>query len=316
MSNYIYYWIPNNKYFNCDLKPFSKEENISDDVEDQINILKIDLLENKDLKVNYREKEFLLKYIEHTEKGLFVYKFDSIENKELLKIQVYHLFKEICHVHNSHHDEEDSLLEAYISEDLDILDAISFYCETYIQKFKNYEMVLEEFELDTENFKIDSIINQKRLLIKLKGELLYAFFLAKDTDYLSVFITIEKKIEILYKKLELSESGKLFKVNNTINRWQFFLGVLGILLGTGGIYYGFYGATSSSQKEVLNNINQFSEKIIVTTKKLETMNSEIVNLQEKLKSNGKVMKKTFLEINLLHDTVLDIMKNKKRNNVK
>jgi hypothetical protein len=296
MLNYIYYWIPNNKYFNCDLKPFSKEENISDYVEDQKNVLKIDLLENKDLKINYREEEFLLNYVEHTEKGLFVYKFDNIEDKELLKIQVYHLFKEICHVHNSHHDEEDSLLEAYVSEELNTSDAISFYCETYIQKFKNYKLVLEEFKVNTENFEIVSIINQKKLLIKLKEELLYAFFLAKDTDYLSIFTTIEKKIEILYKKLELVESAKLFKVNDIINRWQFFLGLLGILLGTGGIYYGFYGATGSSQQIVLNNINQFSEKIIVTNKKLETMNSEIINLQEKSKSNRKLMQKTFLDI--------------------
>ena len=53
MHKFVYFWIPTYFEFNCNLRHQTKEQNISDDVENKQNILKLEFLENYDIKVKY-----------------------------------------------------------------------------------------------------------------------------------------------------------------------------------------------------------------------------------------------------------------------
>lgn len=292
---YIYYWIPNKTLFSCDLKVQSKTLDISDNVEKEKNLLKIQFLENKNIEILYKNNKYILEYIQHTKKGMFVYTCDNQMNKELLKIQVYHLFKDICHIHNSHNEEEDSLLIAYISDKLDINKSIEYYSQTYIEKFKQYENIINEFISQQSNeFEIITIQNQKKLLIKAKEELLYAYFLSKDTKYYELFINIENNFNILIEKLNLKESEKLFKVNNIINRWQFILAIIGLGLGIGGIYYALKGANATLQSNMNKNIKSISNKLNKT-------HIEIIDVKKYLIEDKYISNKNSKTINnILH----------------
>ncbi len=281
MHKFVYFWIPIYFEFNCNLRHQKKEQNISDNVENKQNILELKFLENYDIKVKYNNDEYNLKYINHESNGIFIYEFSNID-EELLTIQVYHLFKDICHIHNSHDNEEDSLLNAYISDnDKDVDKAVIFYCEIYIDKFKEYENVVNEFiDLNANDFKIDEIKNQKELLLKAKEEMLYALFLGKDTKNYNTFISFEKRFDIFIEKLHLKETKKLFKVNDIINKWQFGLAILGIGLG---LYFGMLGANNYLQKLEIKKINNILNNEERLKKEIErnnnNINKKISNLQ-------------------------------------
>jgi hypothetical protein len=282
MDKFVYFWIPNFNSFKCNLKPQLKKQDISDNIENKRNILEIELLNNFDIKVKYNNQKYVLNYIIHNDKGIFIYKFKNID-KELLKIQIYHLFKEICHNHTSHNDEEDSLLQAYISDsDNNIKEAIEFYSQIYINKFKEYRNIINEFiNVNLNEFKIDEIVVQKKLLLKAKEEILYALFLSKDSEFYYQFINFEKKFDILFEKLNLKESEKLFKVNNIINIWQFILAGLGIFLAIIGLYFAFNGADYNLQKIEQLKIEQLSKKIENQKQLIEKLNKQIIKMKDK-----------------------------------
>lgn len=314
MHKFVYFWIPTYFEFNCNLRHQAKEQNISDDVENKQNILKLEFLENYDIKVKYNSNEYILKYILHESNGLFIYEFSNID-EELLKIQVYHLFKDICHIHNSHDNEEDSLLNAYISDnDKDIDNAVRFYCEIYIDKFKEYENVVNEFiDLNTNDFKIDEIKNQKELLLKAKEEILYALFLSKDTEIYNTFISFEKRFNILIEKLHLKETKKLFKVNDTINRWQFGLAILGIGLG---LYFGFNSANDKLQKIENEKIEKISKDLKQQSQLLQKIDNVIKDINQNVNYNkikiNKILHNTELAISQNNNKTTNIIKNQNR----
>jgi hypothetical protein len=214
MDKFVYFWIPNFNSFKCNLKPQLKKQDISDNIENKRNILEIELLNNFDIKVKYNNQKYVLNYIIHNDKGIFIY------------------------------------------------------------KFKEYRNIINEF-------KIDEIVVQKKLLLKAKEEILYALFLSKDSEFYYQFINFEKKFDILFEKLNLKESEKLFKVNNIINIWQFILAGLGIFLAIIGLYFAFNGADYNLQKIEQLKIEQLSKKIENQKQLIEKLNKQIIKMKDK-----------------------------------
>jgi hypothetical protein len=107
-------------------------------------------------------------------------------------------------------------------------------------------------------------------------------FLSKDTNFYNIFVNFEKKFDILLDKLHIKETSKLFKVNDTINKWQFGLAILGISLG---IYFGITGANDKLQKIESNKIEKLYEITKQQIGMLQNINSIIKTLNTNIEQN-------------------------------
>lgn len=260
---FITFWIPLEYSIDFEKNFTIKENKISKDITDGVekssNNLCLEIDENKNLKAIYQKESIVLEFYKYSKDGFFTYKTEDRLDEELLKVQIYHLFKEFYHIHKSHDKEEDSLIEAIIQENYDILEVKQHYINMYISKFENYELILNEYlsivSLEKFDYKIDNINSLKILLLKAKNELNFAKFISKQDINFEKFISFQNSFEDLYNKLSIFETNKIIKTNDNINKWQFVLAFLGIILGVVGALFGFQGASEKLQIEILEKIN-------------------------------------------------------------
>lgn len=291
---YVTFWIPVESKVDfsilCPDLGSIKSQNITDEVETPTNLLTLEIITNNNLKVSYQENEFLLELHSYDEYGYFTYSYEENIDQELLKIQIYHLFKEFYHIHKNHHDEEDALVEAYISSFFEIEKIKNYYIENYILKFESYEKILYEFleddKIEDNSFDIEELSNLKFYLLKAKNEMSYAKFISQQSDNYEKMISYENNLNNLYENLSILESKKIINSNNKINKWQFFLSFLGISLGILGFYYGYNGATSQSQSKV---ISQIMENKSYIDNDLNSLDIKIVTLQKEILENQKTI---------------------------
>ena len=312
---YVTFWIP--LEYKVDFSVFCtdstsiKSQNITDEVETSSNLLTLEIITNKNLKISYQENEFLLQLQSYDEYGYFTYTYKENIDEELLKIQIYHLFKEFFHIHKNHHDEEDALVEAYISNSFDIEKAKKYYIENYIVKFESYESILYEFledgKIEDNSFDIEELSNLKFYILKAKNEMNYAKFISQDNDEHEKMISYENNLNNLCEQLSIFESKKIINSNNKINKWQFFLSLLGISLGILGFYYGYNGATSQSQNNVTAKIIENKSYI---DSNFNSLNIKTVTLHKDIIVNQKTLKN--IEKNCKKLQKLQIINNKKK----
>lgn len=151
--------------------------------------------------------------------------------------------------------------------------------------------MLQTNDLTSNSFNIEKVNNIKILLVRAKKELSYAKFISTNTDDYFIFISYEEHFNNLYEQLNIIESNKIIRSNDKINKWQFFLGALGIALGG---YYGYTGATSSSQEKSDTNIVNNLEAINNQTEVLKKLNI-------KSNDNNKQIKAIYKEVKLIRD---------------
>lgn len=256
---FITFWIP--LEYSVDFnkvnleKNNKKSKNITDKVEKRSNILNLEIKKNNNINLKYQDIDMFLEFYSYNEHGFFTYTIKDKIDEELLKIQVYHIFKEFYHTHKGHAQEEDSLIEAIILDNFDINKIKKHYIDGYLSKFENYKSIIEEYLLSTTlekyDYQIDMLSNLKNLILKAKNELNFAKFLSKQELEYEQFLSIEKSLDNFYNRLTVLETNKIIRTNDNINKWQFILAILGLILGLIGTYFGFYGATESLQNEIL-----------------------------------------------------------------
>lgn len=311
---YVTFWIPLEYEVDFDLFEADsqkvKTQDLTDEVENSTNKLTLQILDNKNLQISYHEDQFLLTLHSYDRYGYFTYSYTDTIDDELLKIQVYHLFKEFYHIHKNHHDEEDALVEAFISKTYDIKEIKKHYISNYELKFESYESILYEFledkSIEDNSFDIDELSNLKEYILKAKNEIAYAKFISKDSDKYALLVSYENNINNLYERLNIIESKKIISSNDKINKWQFFLALLGICLGIVGIYYGYSGATSKNQEVFKTQLSLQTDTIKQNHKNTD---EKISNLQNEVTKNQK-------EIQLVQIKIEDFNCTKIANDIK
>ena len=258
---YIYFWTPTT-YDNANNiykpnQPNPKEVELSD-IKNNIKLfLSLNLSENLDLYVeiygeNGYRKNIYCEFQNAFSNGMFLYKIsDKLNNidKELLKIQVFHVFKSFYHTHIFHAANSDKILgEAYISTSPNKLqNAIEHYLKTYQQKFEAEREMLRKIPKNTiiKHFKetADIVSTMKKIeiiksrLIRIRGELIFANYLARNyyrsynkINYIDLFRKEEKFFELITYDIDrLTEKIQVI-YSTIINNKQTFLAILLFIL--------------------------------------------------------------------------------------
>ena len=309
---------------------------ISDQVEDTDNDLYLKIKNNKDIEFTYLSNTYTLSNVESHNNGVLIYSYETIDQNinDILDIQVYHYLKDFFHFHESHDDEEDALLHGYKTTTQPTLDnVVDHYCKIYQNKFNDhYDNIISFSSMDIIMDKylnketkvheaINSIAQIQRKINKIEIELIYFNFLLNtlnDTELKNSFINEYKnhiiKFNILYKEYEILDNQLDTEYSKIINRYQLFLGILGIvlgvILGSIGWYYGFNGATEKKQIELNDNNNKTMQ---VINKNITNIPYQkvitIINTYNKKNSNSlDIIKKDIVNLN---NTI-----NKCQNNIK
>ncbi len=146
--------------------PVSIEKNISDD-DIPFNV-KVTLLNKKgDIDIEHKASTVHLHCAKQCINGLFLYTYtyDHTNSFEMhigkeIPCAIYHIVKRFYHDHESHHEEEDSLISAFHqsigAKDIDInatiLKATDYYLELFQEKFEAYADWIEEAYAQFANF--------------------------------------------------------------------------------------------------------------------------------------------------------------------
>lgn len=264
---FIYFWVPTT-YDNANILLQTKiKEDIHDIKENQSLFLELTITEDiKNLNITlisdsgYR-KQFLCRYINSYENGMFVYSIDQkVEEIDisLFKIQVYHIFKSFFHKHVFHSKKRDKILgDAYIADTpYDIQNSMKHYLETYRLKYLKSrellysipkEQILTSLYKNANIVKVQSDYNRILKLLRIgKGELIFAKYLAND--YLRRFgdFTYVDILEMEERYLNIFENDVLRALENAeilyttaINEKQDRLTMFGLFLSLLGLIAAF-----------------------------------------------------------------------------
>jgi len=283
-----------------------ERKNISDEVENESNYLKVTLLKNKNFLITLQEESYTLHYVNSEKCGILRYKYDiNVENiLEILHIQVYDLIKRFFHKHVSHDEEEDAVLKAWkTSSYSNTNQIIKYYAKQYILKFNiryNTLMIQSPSTIWSSNQKIiggfsiskavELLTNQQERIHKVQIELKYFKYICSNfTDindkqfYLNEYQNKSSDFLLLYQKYEILNNKLDTKYTTIVNRWQFILTLLGLVLG-------FYGFKEGLITDDFNkSYNKLYEKNIEIDKKID------INHQILFESNKQL--DTFYNIN-------------------
>lgn len=260
---YLYFWIPITSDSINGFQPYElRKERVLSDLEKRERLhLRLYINDKKDLSIEVVSEGGYRRSIECTffsneKNGLFIYKVnDSLENidKDLLKTQVYHLFKSFFHEHIFHSPNDDRILGcAFTSKDPNSsIKAIEHYLNIYQEKFQVIDKLLQKINIHTllkdfkKNLDIEEFLKKTDLLkSRIKntyGEMVFASYLAKDfsrkTDdskYIDFLLKekeflsmVEKDIEYNFQKVSIAYSDMSSKKQNYL---AIFLTVVGIIV--------------------------------------------------------------------------------------
>jgi len=262
---FFYYWIPVKKHIDFENQDIILTNSITKGIADisknivditvEINPSSLDI--NISLLTDSTLKEFTLIKKKHNVNGFLVYECISIQPEdnqdiELLSIQAYHCVKEFFHVHEYHDAGNDALIKAFLSNTADEKEKyLEHYYKLYTDKFDEYKNlidlftpteILKEFKSSADIEKASIRIKAAKRLISLaRGEMIYADFLLsacihEDLDkiykeYKAHFEMYEKELTIYYDNYDSTYEPIDMIYSKQINRYQIYLGVLGITIG-------------------------------------------------------------------------------------
>ncbi|WP_323589588.1 hypothetical protein [Aliarcobacter butzleri] len=310
---YISFWIPltNNIDFEEEFeknKDKSYSSQISDGLEIKENSLVLKINQNKHLSVDYLGKSYILEYCGSYNFGIISYKLNknTLEPnfRDLLEVQVYHAFKSFFHIHEYHEDEQDSLLHAKISENNESIDIlVEHFSKEYEKKIKMYQKRIELISVETilksyktKEYEIHQsllvISSAQKTILKIKSELIYYNFLIKNFQdsnkykfYNNIYTRHFTHFDILYKHYEILDNVLDTEYSKIINRYQFYLGFLGIIasigLGAIGIWYGYNGATQISVDKYYNDYMTQNKSCYDSLYNVRSQSNYILSLEEK-----------------------------------
>lgn len=261
---FFYYWVPVKKHIifdNIDVILQKKVTKKIADIDKGLVDITLDIKDNLDINIDLlidgKHKKFLLKKTAHNVNGFIIYECssinkDDIQDIELLKIQAYHCFKDFFHIHEYHDAGNDALISAYVSDTSDkIKECLEHYYKLYTDKFDEFKRLVDlypssrvtkEFKKDSDITKASILISEaKRLILLARGEMIYADFLLSACiyeglddiykEYKAHFEMYEKELNIYYDKYDTVYGLIDMTYSKQINRYQMYLGVLGIVIG-------------------------------------------------------------------------------------
>lgn len=304
--SFISYWIPLVNYINFE-KNFeevigtSKSDDISDKVETEKHQVTLTIDEQRNITIESKNKLYKLNYVSCHKNGILTYTHNIQEPSilDILEIQVYHILKSFFHIHDGHHEEEDTLLNAYSENDYpDMNSIIKYYCENYSQKFSSYyenidaiispDIILERYKKKI-TYKVTDAINAialaQRKIHKIKIELNYFSFLLSNLNnidkkyYCREHTNHLEKFNILYQNYEILINQINTNYAKTLNAFQIILGSIGIILGLGGIYYGYYGATGDELTENYKSLYEQNISCNNYLNKITSQNNFLLSLE-------------------------------------
>ncbi len=309
---FISYWIPltntidfKKSFDELDLN--FKTRDISDGVESNPNILKIEIQENKNLHISLNKDEiYVLEYLTSFDNGLLYYKHD-IQDDHILRIihiQVYHLLKDFFHIHECHKDDVDALLIAFCSDDYTCTHIVlKHYAELYKNKFEDYyNIIMEESspEIISENYHstnqkipeaITDIIKQQGFILNIQKEMSYFDFLLSNfksitekTYYRREYKNNVIRFNDLYKKYEMQDNLMDTLYSKAMNNVQNYLAILGTILallglglGIWGICLALNGLTTDHFDENFEKVKTFNNDAKILIDKYNSVNEKINN---------------------------------------
>lgn len=266
---YITYWIPLTNTIDLDKQFYeNKDKSLKKDIKDnpsgKVNELKVTILSNRNLLINYLSSEYTLEHKHSKEMGIITYEHNIQEPnvKRILYIHVYSLFKSFFHIHEAHDGEEDAIINAYNHAKYEKHNfAIDYYCRQYIYKFNEYlgylaedtpEIIWNSYAMKKSKYMIrhgiKSILENQNIINKAQTEIIYFKFLFKysnnKTYFKREYSYFYEKFNVLYKEYEMLDEKFDIEYNEKINKHQFILSILGSIVGVIGIWLTLLGLTT------------------------------------------------------------------------
>jgi hypothetical protein len=263
---YIFFWVPTIKPIHT-FNPRKFE--ISDNISDHDLPFHLAITLDKDLNLTIKSNDISfsfspigLRFIESHACGMLCYAFneeeDIILTDHAFDKQIYHMVKELYHKHEYHAIDEDSILSAFISDEIDFKYAIQNYCDKFQEKFcahaEDISDQLERIESSQKNpnnldLCIKSLFVGNKKITKALGELIYY-------QHLSSYLhpdNSENRYESV-ERLREDFSTKQLKIVYNLNHLQYIisqsqvylslvLAVVSIALGLVSIYVTFFPPT-------------------------------------------------------------------------
>jgi|GEM_PF-5050618 len=338
--NYIAYWIPLTNTIDFtrafgNLQERTKKVDISDNVVNKKNILKISINENRDITLSLNnEHTYQLTYYNSFNNGLVIYSYNNSFPQniiEILPLQVYHEFKDFFHTHEAHDIEEDSLLSAYSSKSEPIKnEVILYYCEKYISKFNYYHnniisynspTIIWEHFIKSKTYMIPDAINTisigQKNIHKIQTELNYFLYLVNNCSddinknyFLREYKNNKFKFHILYQEYEILDNKLDTEYTKIINKYQLYLGYLGAGLGVIGIGFAMWGINLAHKGLTTNDFIKVKDNIYIKQIEFETKIHKSINL---LKNQNDTLNINTSKIQKEHNELNKVVKNIENN---
>ena len=313
---YCAFWIPT--IYQSD-KSVSKLNNITRDISDnssQQHHITVDLKSNFDIAITNSVGKVMLKYIDRSKNGLYLYEYDIDEKHDSslhfvsneMPNAIYHIIKELFHSHVHHEENADSLLRAYLSPTLiDIKSennpALVHYLNIYENKFIAYsnqisflcnQLLSNSKIIAKKHINLDGFKEVERFCHNALGEALYCETLlnskyTNSDNHLTNNSHNEQRIRILnirnaIQNIKLIERRNLteFNYRNTKiafknNTQGLRISLLSILLAAFSIYLTVKSFNTPKYAiKIIESQNKLENKLDTSDYKIKQLENQIV----------------------------------------